>query len=160
FANDVNDLYQLDRYGVRSPLFALAALDGSPTRRWWKRAADGVFPNLYALAGRAAARLAPARAHAAGPAVGTPSMRDPEATLRALGARYGRADAGDARGPLPARRDPDARVRRGRDRRRSRRRVPPPPRGGPLLHARRALERTRAGLRRRACRRGARATHP
>src|SRR5205814_4746598 len=97
FANDVNDLYQLDRYGVRSPLFALAALDGSPTRRWWKRAADGVFPNLYALAGRAAARLAPARAHAAGPAVGTPSMRDPEATLRALGARYGRADAVVAR---------------------------------------------------------------
>ena len=56
FANDVNDVYQLDRFGVRSPLFALAALEdgGLGGRPLWKRAAEAVVPNLYVVAGRAA----------------------------------------------------------------------------------------------------------
>jgi hypothetical protein len=100
FANDVNDEYQLDRFGTRSPLFALAALrdGGVGPRPWWKRAADRAFPSLYALASRATSRLAaasPREARAAGPADAAPVRGGPDTAtmLAALGARYGRRDA-------------------------------------------------------------------
>jgi lysophospholipase L1-like esterase len=96
FANDVNDVYQLDRFGARSPLFALEALQqgGLAPRPWWKRAADAALPNLYALAGRAAARLTtgPGEARAA-PIEAAPAAADPERMLAALADRYGRREA-------------------------------------------------------------------
>jgi len=102
FANDVNDVYQLDRFGMRSPLFALAALQdgGLAPRPWWKRAADAALPNLYALGARATSRLAsagPGEAHAAARAAGPAPAADPDTMIAALGARYGRRDAVVAR---------------------------------------------------------------
>jgi lysophospholipase L1-like esterase len=96
FANDVNDVYQLDRFGVRSPLYALAELraGGLAPRPWWKRAANAALPNLYALAGRTRARLAasPREAYAATAVEGV-ERPSPRALVAALGARYGRPDA-------------------------------------------------------------------
>src|SRR5262249_4887591 len=84
FANDMNDVYQLDRFGMRSPLFALAALQngGLAPRPWWKRAADAAVPNLYALGARATSRLAsavPGEAHAAARGVASAPAADPDA---------------------------------------------------------------------------------
>ena len=97
FANDVNDVCQLARFGARSPLFALAELEhgGLAPRAWWKRAADAALPNLYTLAGRAATRLAagPREARAESPTSTPARTTPPEVTLAALGARYGRRDA-------------------------------------------------------------------
>jgi hypothetical protein len=97
FANDVNDVYQLDRFGMRSPLFTLAALQdgGLAPRPWWKRAADATLPNLYALGARATSRLAsagPGEAHAATREGASHAAADPDAMIAALGARYGRRD--------------------------------------------------------------------
>ncbi|HLY39430.1 MAG TPA: GDSL-type esterase/lipase family protein [Candidatus Binatia bacterium] len=109
FANDVNDVYQLDRFGMRSPLFALAALQngGLAPRPWWKRAADATLPNLYALGARTTNRLAsagPGEAHAAAREVASAPAADPATMIAALGARYGRRDAVVARyRSLPAR---------------------------------------------------------
>jgi hypothetical protein len=101
FANDVNDVYQLDRFGARSPLFALTALEGGGLvrRPWWKRVADAAFPNLYALAGRAVGRLGTGLREAqAAPRDGGPERaRDRAAIVAALGSRYGRRDAVVAR---------------------------------------------------------------
>ena len=103
FANDVNDLYQVRRFGTRSPLYALAALQaGDGTRPWWKRAAERATPNLYAMASRAASRLqAGPRAARADvspvPSVPARAAVDPEAMASALGERYGRREAVAAR---------------------------------------------------------------
>ncbi len=95
FANDVNDLYQVRRFGARSPLAALGAARGAASGRpWWKRAVEVALPNLHALGSRALARLTagPREARAAEtPAAGAAS--DPAATVAALGARYGRPGA-------------------------------------------------------------------
>ncbi len=98
FANDVNDLYQVRRYGVRSPLYALDGARGG-SRAWWKRALLTATPNLYALASRALDRLEPgaAVAHAGSTAPAPRSALAPEAIVAALGERYGRRDAVVAR---------------------------------------------------------------
>jgi GDSL-like lipase/acylhydrolase family protein/acetyltransferase AlgX (SGNH hydrolase-like protein) len=99
FANDLNDVYQLDRFGTRSPLFTLAALrdGGLAPRPWWKRAADAALPNLYALAARGAQRLAArggGEAHAAAREEARPTTGpSPETLLAAVGAAYGRREA-------------------------------------------------------------------
>jgi len=100
FANDVNDVYQLDRFGARSPLFALSALQGGglAPRPLWRRAAERAAPNLYALAGRAVARVrtAPetATAHAEVMSADAPARpADAERLVATLGERYGRRDA-------------------------------------------------------------------
>jgi len=97
FANDVNDIYQLDRFGTRSPLFALASLrdGGLAPRPWWKRAANAALPNLYARAARLVS--GPREAHAAGREAAAPVAPDPETLVGALGARYGVRDAVVAR---------------------------------------------------------------
>jgi lysophospholipase L1-like esterase len=94
FANDVNDVDQLRRFGFRSPLFALSAARAPEpvSRPWWKRAVERTTPTLYALAGRAASRVATAP-HEATAAPRAPVAPDPEAVLARLGARYGREDA-------------------------------------------------------------------
>jgi hypothetical protein len=94
FANDVNDLYQLDRFGVRSPLLALAALHdgGLGTRPWWKRASEAVVPNLYAVAGRAARFLLASGVARAESSPRQPGGVAPEEIVAAVGERYGRRD--------------------------------------------------------------------
>jgi sugar phosphate isomerase/epimerase/lysophospholipase L1-like esterase len=99
FANDVNDLYQLRRFGARSPLFALAELQqgGATERPWWKRAADATLPNLYVLASRAVRSVAtPREARAEGVTVGGIGP-DPVAMVAALGVRYGNREAIEGR---------------------------------------------------------------
>jgi lysophospholipase L1-like esterase len=103
FANDVNDLYQIERFGTRSPLYTLAALraGGLAPRPWWRRAAEEAAPNLYVMASRASRRLSPSprEANAAANAVAPapPSGPPPEVVLAALGARYGQHDEVTAR---------------------------------------------------------------
>jgi lysophospholipase L1-like esterase len=102
FANDVNDLYQVEHFGTRSPLYALAALraGGLAPRAWWRRAAEGAAPNLYVLASRASRRLSPGpreASAAAGDAAPPTSGPPPAALVAALGARYGRQDEMTAR---------------------------------------------------------------
>ena len=95
FANDVNDVYQVRRFGARSPLFALDALRaaGPAVRPWWKRTAETALPNLYALGGRTLARVAAGwrEARAASDVGGAPAT-DPAALVAALAVRYGRRD--------------------------------------------------------------------
>src|SRR5690242_3016135 len=89
FANDVNDVDQLRRFGFRSPLFALSAARAPDpaSRPLWKRAVERATPTLYALAGRAASRVATAP-HEATAASRAPVAPDPEAVLARLAARY------------------------------------------------------------------------
>src|SRR5262249_3354885 len=96
-ANEVNDAYQLDRFGTRSPLSALASgRDGGlAPRPWWKRAANAALPTLYARAARLVS--GPREAHAAGHEAATRGAANPEALVGALGARYGRRGAVVAR---------------------------------------------------------------
>jgi lysophospholipase L1-like esterase len=114
FANDVNDLYQLRRFGTRSPVFALAERQETPARRpWWRRAAAATTPTLYVLAGRAwrGATATAGEAHAATAAEPPSRGDDPAAIAAWLGARYDRRDAVLARyRALPSR------VRAGLDR--------------------------------------------
>ena len=97
FANDLNDVYQLERFGARSPLFALGEIgrDGLALQSWWRRTMAAAVPTVYALASRARARLAsgPREARAAETSAARGASRDPEAVLAALGTRYGRRDA-------------------------------------------------------------------
>ncbi|HZP42485.1 MAG TPA: GDSL-type esterase/lipase family protein [Candidatus Binatia bacterium] len=98
FANDVNDLYQLRRFGARSPLFALDELRAGAGARpaLWRRAVAAAVPTLWTLAGRARARLAASVAPRDAEAAAAPRA-DPGAMLDALGARYGRTAALRAR---------------------------------------------------------------
>src|SRR5581483_9618620 len=120
FANDVNDLYQIRRWGLRGPLYALADVRAGAGQAWWKAAASTAVPNLWVLTARAASRLHPGPAHAeaaqAAPAAGVrpAPARDPVQAIAALGARYGRRDAVLARYaalPSPDRSALDALVR-------------------------------------------------
>jgi lysophospholipase L1-like esterase len=101
FANDVNDLYQIERFGTRSPLYTLAALraGGLAPRPWWRRVAEEAAPNLYVLASRVSRRLSasPREASAADADAASASGPPPETVLAALGARYGRRDGVIAR---------------------------------------------------------------
>jgi len=95
FANDVNDLYQLRRFGARSALFTLTDLQhgGEAERAWWKRAAGATLPNLYVLASRAVRLVSISReARAAAATVGGIGP-DPAAMVAALGKRYGCEEA-------------------------------------------------------------------
>jgi lysophospholipase L1-like esterase len=95
FANDVNDIYQLRRFGARSALFTLADLQHADAaeRPWWKRAAGTALPNLYVLASRAIRLVSvSSEARAAAPTVGGIGP-DPAAMVAALGKRYGCEEA-------------------------------------------------------------------
>ena len=95
FANDVNDLYQLRRFGARSALFALTELQhgGEADRSWWKRTAGAALPNLYVLASRAVRLVSlSTEARAAASTVGGIGP-DPAALVAALGKRYGCEEA-------------------------------------------------------------------
>jgi lysophospholipase L1-like esterase len=91
FANDVNDLYQLQRFRTRSPVFALAERPATPGRPpWWRRTAAAATPTLYTLAGRALRRMEGGRGEAQAATGAAAAPRDPAAVAAWLGARYGR----------------------------------------------------------------------